>query len=158
MSCHDANFVRAGRIESRVLTDGDPGKRQRWNPRTGERTRLAAAGAVAGADRTWLATPRAQTVRLTNLKDGSVLDIGLKDGAGPQGAWNAGTVTVSGDGKLLASITDDEVQFRRMADAQLLTTVPLLSNADIGGEQPQGAFERRTFRYLIEDRVFSIDL
>ncbi|MGW4793974.1 protein kinase domain-containing protein [Nonomuraea sp. NPDC004297] len=151
-------WVEITHVDDRTVTVRDPGKSQRWNPRTGERTRLAAAGAVAGADRTWLATPRAQTVRLTNLKDGSVLDIGLKDGAGTQGAWNEGTVTVSGDGKLLASITDDEVQFWRMADAQLLTTVPLLGNADIGGEQPQGAFDRRTFRYLIEDRVFSIDL
>ncbi|GGP03267.1 protein kinase [Nonomuraea glycinis] len=140
-------------VDDRTVTIREPGKNQRWNPRTGERTRLP-----AGVDGSWLVTPRAKTVRLTDLKDRSVVDIGLKDGAGTQGTWNGGGVTVSGDRKLLASITGEEVQFWRMADAQLLTTVPLLGNADTGGEEPQGAFDGRTFRYLIEDRVFSIDV
>ncbi|MFI6735332.1 protein kinase [Nonomuraea sp. NPDC050451] len=146
------------RVDDRTVAIREPDKNQQWNPRTGERTRLSTAGATASADGRWLATPRAKSVRLTNVEDRSVVDIGVKDGAGTQGTWNGGAVTVSGDGKLLASITDKEVQFWRMADAQLLTTVPLLGNTDTDGEQPQGAFDGRTFRYLVEDRVFSVDV
>lgn len=145
-------------VDDQAVTIREPDKNQRWNLRTGERTGLSVAGAVASADGTWLATPRAKAVRLTNHRDGSVADIGVKDGAGTQGTWNGGRVTVSGDGKLLASITGEEVQFWRMSDPQLLTTVPLLGNADTGGEEPQSAFDGRTFRYLIEDRVFSVDV
>ncbi|MBE1590180.1 serine/threonine-protein kinase [Nonomuraea angiospora] len=148
-----AEIVRA---DDRTVVIRDPDKYQQWNPRTGEHNRLSTAGATASADGRWLATRRAKSVRLTDVEDRSVVDIGVKDGAGTQGTWNGGAVTVSEDGKLLASITGEEVQFWRMADAQLLTTVPLLGDTD--GEQPQGAFDGRTFRYLVEDRVFSVDV
>ncbi|MGW4964268.1 protein kinase domain-containing protein [Nonomuraea sp. NPDC004186] len=150
-----AEIVRA---DDRTVVIRDPDKYQQWNPRTGERTRPSTVAATASADGRWQATPRAKSVRLTDVEDRSVVDIGVKDGAGTQGTWNRGAVTVSGDGKLLASITGEEVQFWRMADAQLLTAVPLLGNMDTDGEQPQGAFDGRTFRYLVEDRVFSVDV
>ncbi|MGW0810232.1 protein kinase domain-containing protein [Nonomuraea sp. NPDC002799] len=152
------NWAEIVHADDRTVTIRDPDGVLRWNQRTGERTRLSAAGTVASADSAWLATPRAKAVRLTNRRDGSVVDIGVQDGAGSQGTWNGGSVTVSGDGKLLASVADGEVQFWRMADAQLLTTVPLLGSADADGEQPQGAFDGRTFRYLVEDRVFAVDV
>ncbi|WP_084773632.1 WD40 repeat domain-containing serine/threonine protein kinase [Nonomuraea candida] len=151
-------WAEIAHVDDRTVTIRQPDQAQQWNPRTGGRTRPATARSAASADGTWLAAPRTTSVRLTNVKDGSVVDIGVKDGAGTQGTWNSGAVTVSGDGKLLASITGEEVQFWRMADAQLLTTVPLLGSTDADDEQPQGAFDGRTFRYLVEDRVFSVDV
>ncbi|MEU6781249.1 WD40 repeat domain-containing serine/threonine-protein kinase [Nonomuraea angiospora] len=152
------SWAEIAHADDRTVVISDPDRSQRWNPRTGERTRISAVDATASADGRWLATPRAKSVRLTDAGNRSVVDIGVKDGAGTQGTWNGGAVTVSADGKLLASITDKQVQFWRMADAQLLTTVPLLGNPDTYGEQPQGAFDGRTFRYLVEDRVFSVDV
>ncbi|GAA2214235.1 hypothetical protein GCM10009850_097000 [Nonomuraea monospora] len=146
------------RVDDRTVTLQVSGRKHRWNPGTGEHTRLSAAGTVASADGAWQATPREKSVRLTHAGDASVVDIGVQDGAGSQGAWNGGAVTVSGDGKLLASVSGTEVQFWRMADAQLLTTAPLLGSTSTDGEQPQGAFDGRTFRYLVEDRVFSVDV
>ncbi|SEG17518.1 Protein kinase domain-containing protein [Nonomuraea solani] len=146
------------RVDDLAVAIREPDLHRRWDLRTGERSRLAVADTVASADGTWLATPRSRTVRLTGQTDKAVVDIGVKDGAGTQGTWNRGAVTVSGDGKLLASVAGENVQFWRMPDPQLLTTVPLLGNLDAGGEQPQGAFDGRTFRYLVEDRVFSIDV
>ncbi|MET8992446.1 serine/threonine-protein kinase [Nonomuraea wenchangensis] len=150
------DWAELAHADDRTVTIRRPGGGLRWDVRTGGRTRLPEAE-VASADGAWRAVRRAGAVRLTRAGNAPV-DLGLMDGAGSQGAWNGGRMTVSGDGTLAASVTGSQIQFWRMADAQLLTTVPLLGNPDAGGEEPQGAFDGRTFRYLVEDRVFSVDV
>ncbi|MFF0770883.1 protein kinase [Nonomuraea wenchangensis] len=150
------SWAELAHADDRAVTIRRPGGGLRWDVRTGGRTRLPEAE-VASADGAWRAVRRAGAVRLTRAGNAPV-DLGLMDGAGSQGAWNGGRMTVSGDGTLAASVTGSQIQFWRMADAQLLTTVPLLGNPDAGGEEPQGAFDGRTFRYLVEDRVFSVDV
>ncbi|MEV4549058.1 WD40 repeat domain-containing serine/threonine protein kinase [Nonomuraea wenchangensis] len=148
------SWAELAHADDRTVTIRRPGAVLRWDLRTGGHTRLPAAD-VASADGEWRAQRGDQAVRLTRAGNASV-DLGLKDGAGGQGTWNGGRVTVSGDGTLAASVNGEQIQFWRMADAQLLTTVPLLGNP--GREEPQGGFDGRTFRYLVEDRVFSVDV
>ncbi|MGN9843919.1 protein kinase domain-containing protein [Nonomuraea sp. H19] len=108
-------------------------------------------------DGKWLAQSLEKVLHLTDLANGTVDFIGDRDGAGQQGDWNQGVVTFSGDGRLLASVTDKSVQFWRTADTQLLTTVTVMGNSDSipsSGFDPDG----RTFRYLVEDQVFSVDI
>ncbi|MEU6999978.1 serine/threonine-protein kinase [Nonomuraea sp. NPDC046570] len=108
-------------------------------------------------DGRWLAQSLEKVLRLTDLTDGSIEEIGDLDGAGTQGSWNHGAATFSQDGRLIATVTGTGVQFWRAADTQLLTSVTVQGNGD---EPPAAAFDPdgRTFRYLAGDRVFSVDI
>ncbi|MFI6326464.1 protein kinase [Nonomuraea sp. NPDC050556] len=131
------------------------GDAYRWDPATGARKRLDAKTSLDGQ---WKTAERgASILTLTNLRTGASDEIGDKDGAGTQGTWNRGVVTVSADGTLLASADDRTIQFWRMADTQLLTSVPVRGEGE-ESTTPRGAFDGKVFRYLVADRVFSVNV
>ncbi|RJL35669.1 WD40 repeat domain-containing serine/threonine protein kinase [Bailinhaonella thermotolerans] len=131
---------------------------RRWDLATGEVAGVRPAE-TAAADGSWTLRRQGRIARLTHARTGRTVELGRLDGAGTQGRWNGGEVTVSADGSLAASVTVREVQIWRMAGGQLLTALPVLGAT--GGEAPEpprGGFDGRTFRYLVEDRVFAADL
>ncbi|MFK4042793.1 protein kinase [Nonomuraea wenchangensis] len=104
---------------------------------------------VVSPDRTWHAT-YGDGLTLTNLKEGWSEKVG-------KGTYNKGEAVFSGNGRLLATLSRTDVQFWRMPDFQLLTQVKVLGDGDLG-MTPTGAFEGATFRYLLGDQVFSVDV
>ncbi|MEU4233810.1 WD40 repeat domain-containing serine/threonine protein kinase [Nonomuraea sp. NPDC026600] len=71
--------------------------------------------------------------------------------------WNRGQLTFSADGRLLASVTNDQIQVWRAFD-ELLITLSLPFTMD-QGPHVQVAFDGdTTMRYLNEDRVVTVDL
>ncbi|MFI6295579.1 WD40 repeat domain-containing serine/threonine protein kinase [Nonomuraea sp. NPDC050790] len=132
----------------------------RWDLRTGasgpSRVR---DGMVFSQDGRWLAeevgSPDPERVRLTGR--GRVEELGDLDGAGTQGVWNKGAPVFAGDGRLVATMAEDSIQFWRMSDTQLLASVPVRGQAE-DATRPAGGFDGTTFRYLRADQVFSLDV
>ncbi|MFI9551260.1 WD40 repeat domain-containing protein [Nonomuraea endophytica] len=99
--------------------------------------------------------PDPKRVRLTGR--GRVEELGDLDGAGTQGVWNKGGPVFSGDGRLVATMAEETIQFWRMSDTQLLASVPVRGEAE-EASRPTGGFDGTTFRYLQADQVFSLDV
>ncbi|WP_158578745.1 WD40 repeat domain-containing serine/threonine protein kinase [Spongiactinospora rosea] len=144
----DVAFEREGSV---LLEEAD--RRTRWDLRTGAAQELGPAPAgTFSRDGVWRAARRGRHLELTDLRTGAKDFIGDTDGAGTQGTWNGGAA-VFGAG-LVATVTSRSVQFWRRADTQLLTTVQIRGD----GEAVQGAFDGSTFRYLLGDQVFSVNV
>ncbi|MFI6530969.1 protein kinase [Nonomuraea sp. NPDC050547] len=132
----------------------------RWDLRTGasgpSRVR---DGMVFSQDGRWRAeetgVPDPDRVRLTGR--GRMEELGDLDGAGTQGVWNKGAPVFDGDGRLVATVAEETVQFWRMSDTQLLASVPVRGEAE-EASRPTGGFDGTTFRYLQADQVFSLDV
>ncbi|MFB4293309.1 WD40 repeat domain-containing serine/threonine protein kinase [Nonomuraea sp. ATR24] len=140
------------RDDSVLLEEAD--RRTRWDLRTGAAKALGpAAAGTFSRDGAWRAVRRGRLLELTNLRTGAKDFIGDKDGAGTQGTWNGGAA-VFGAG-LVATVASRSIQFWRRSDTQLLTTVQVRGGVD---EAVQGAFDGSTFRYLVGDQVFSVDV
>ncbi|MFI7107456.1 WD40 repeat domain-containing serine/threonine protein kinase [Nonomuraea sp. NPDC050227] len=139
------------RDDSVLLLEAD--RRTRWDLRTGAAKALGPAPAgTFSRDGVWQAARRGRLLELTNLRTGAKDVIGDKDGAGTQGTWNGGAA-VFGPG-LIATVGPRSIQFWRRSDTHLLTSVQVR-----GGEGAvQGAFDGSTFRYLLGDQVFSVDV
>ncbi|MEV1170643.1 serine/threonine-protein kinase, partial [Nonomuraea sp. NPDC049784] len=104
---------------------------------------------VVSPDRTWHAVDD-NGLKLINLKEGWSEKVG-------KGTYNHGEVIFSGNGRLLATLSRADVQFWRLPDFQLLAKVRVLGDGDLG-MTPTGAFDGSTFRYLVGDQVFSVDV
>ncbi|MEV0828836.1 serine/threonine-protein kinase [Nonomuraea rubra] len=94
---------------------------------------------------------------ITSVTNGSIMDT-----IGDRGIlWNLGEVTFSADGRLLATATRDDIQVW-MREGHFLTKVTLpegLSDEALGpGAIPQVAFDGRVLRYLMVDRVITVNL
>ncbi|WP_431916394.1 WD40 repeat domain-containing serine/threonine protein kinase [Nonomuraea jabiensis] len=145
----DVAFERDGSV---LLQEAD--RRTRWDLRTSAAKALGPAPAgTFSRDGVWRAARRGRQLELTNLRTGAKDFIGDKDGAGTQGTWNGGAA-VFGAG-LVATVASRSIQFWRRSDTQLLTTVQVRGEFD---EAVQGAFDGSTFRYLLGDQVFSVDV
>ncbi|SEK24705.1 Serine/threonine protein kinase [Nonomuraea pusilla] len=105
---------------------------------------------VVSPDRTWHAVDRDEGLTVTNVKEGWSEVVG-------KGTYNRGEAIFSGNGRLLATLSRQDVQFWEMADFQLLTKVKVLGDGELG-VTPVGAFDGSTFRYLLGDQVFSVDV
>ncbi|YCK37896.1 WD40 repeat domain-containing serine/threonine protein kinase [Actinomadura sp. ATCC 39365] len=139
------------RDDSVLLEEAD--RRTRWDLRTGAAKALGPAPAgTFSRDGVWRAARRGRLLELTNLRSGAKDFIGDKDGAGTQGAWNGGAAVFGA--RLIATVTSRSIQFWRRSDTQLLTTVQVRGD----DEATQGAFDGSTFRYLLGDQVFSVDV
>ncbi|WP_181019407.1 serine/threonine-protein kinase [Nonomuraea typhae] len=152
--------VRFRDEERPVLLTADAGTL--WDLRTGAtgRARMT-SGTVYSRDGRWRAqevgVPDPNRVRLTGPAAGRAEELGDLDGAGTQGVWNKGAPVFSGDSRLVATVAPETIQFWRMSDTQLLTSVPVRGEAE-DAARPYGAFDGSTFRYLQADQVFSIDV
>ncbi|MEV4396470.1 serine/threonine-protein kinase [Nonomuraea sp. NPDC049607] len=139
------------RDDSVLLQEAD--RRTRWDLRTGAAKALGPAPAgTFSRDGVWRAARRDRLLELTNLRTGAKDFIGDTDGAGTQGRWNGGAA-VFGPG-LVATVAPRSIQFWRRSDTHLLTTVQVRGDQ----ETAQGAFDGSTFRYLVGDQVFSVDV
>ncbi|MGV9302776.1 serine/threonine-protein kinase [Nonomuraea sp. NPDC003727] len=128
----------------------------RWDPRTGSRTRAAFRHRLdAGGE--WDTADHPRELRLVNLRTRREVRLGVRDGANERGGWNQGSVAVSADGRFAASASHRMIQIWRMGDRGLLATMPVRGDS-ADTDLPQGAFDGRTYRYLVDDRVFSMDL
>ncbi|WP_433211604.1 protein kinase domain-containing protein [Microtetraspora malaysiensis] len=88
---------------------------------------------------------------MTNLKEGWSEDFG-------KGTYNRGEPSFSGNGRLLATLSRNDVQFWRLPDFHLLSKAEVLGDGDSGMTPTGGAFDGSTFRYLMGDQVFSVDV
>ncbi|MFF3671895.1 protein kinase domain-containing protein [Microtetraspora malaysiensis] len=88
---------------------------------------------------------------MTNLKEGWSEDVG-------KGTYNRGEPSFSGNGRLLATLSRNDVQFWRLPDFHLLSKAAVLGDGDTGMMPTGGAFDGSTFRYLMGDQVFSVDV
>ncbi|GAB2443104.1 hypothetical protein GCM10027187_01900 [Streptosporangium sandarakinum] len=80
---------------------------------------------------------------------------------GEHGRWNEGAVAFSADGRLAASAGDRTLQIWRVEDGRLMATLPVRGSREVSqGDIPLAGFDPdgRFFRYLVGDRVFSLDL
>ncbi|HUR07854.1 MAG TPA: serine/threonine-protein kinase [Nonomuraea sp.] len=109
-----------------------------------------AGTAVASQDGTWKAENNLGRLMLTNLREGWSQD-------SSKASYNKGDPVFSANGRLLATVTRDDIQFWRLPDFRLLTRVRVLGDGD-AGEQPSSAFDGSTFRYVMGDQVFSVDV
>ncbi|WP_248959240.1 serine/threonine-protein kinase [Sphaerisporangium perillae] len=109
-----------------------------------------AGTAVASQDGTWKAENDLGRLMLTNLGEGWSEEVG-------KGSYNKGDPVFSANGRLLATVIRDDIQFWRLPDSHLLTKVRVLGDGD-DGERPYGAFDGSTFRYVMGDQVFSVDV
>ncbi|MEV4243303.1 WD40 repeat domain-containing serine/threonine protein kinase [Streptosporangium canum] len=116
----------------------------------------AARTGALSPDGEWLARGGDGTLELTHIKDGRSAEIGEED-AGTDEPWNHGNPVFNADGRLLATVARESVQFWRLPDAQLLSEVSVQGDGDLG-VMPVGAFDGSTFRYLMGDQVFSVDV
>ncbi|MFF4192662.1 WD40 repeat domain-containing serine/threonine protein kinase [Nonomuraea sp. NPDC001831] len=139
------------RDDSVLLEEAD--RRTRWDLRTGAAKALGPAPAgTFSRDGVWRAARRGRLLELTDLRTGAKDFIGDKDGAGTQGTWNGGAA-VFGPG-LIATVGPRSIQFWRRSDTHLLTSVQVSADEDA----VQGAFDGSTFRYLLGDQVFSVNV
>ncbi|MFI7440638.1 WD40 repeat domain-containing serine/threonine protein kinase [Nonomuraea indica] len=138
-----------------VLSVGDR-PTVRWNLATGTRSRAAFPFRL-DAKGEWDMTSRETVLRLTNRRTKRKVPLGEQDGANERGGWNKGSVAVSADGRFAASASATEIQIWRLADRGLLTTVPVRGDSS-ESHLPVGFFDGRVYRYLVDDRVFSVDL
>ncbi|MEU7891794.1 WD40 repeat domain-containing serine/threonine protein kinase [Nonomuraea sp. NPDC049152] len=129
----------------------------RWDLETGATTR-AAFRAMLDAKGEWRTADGTRVLRLTNSRTKAEVELGTRDGAGESGGWNQGSVAISADGRFAASAAAaKEIQIWRMGDSGLLATMPVRGDSD-ESDLPQGFFDGRIYRYLVDDRVFSMDL
>ncbi|WP_431892920.1 serine/threonine-protein kinase [Nonomuraea sp. bgisy101] len=128
----------------------------RWDLETGATTR-AVPHFVLDAKGEWRTTDDTRVLRLTNSRTKAEVELGVRDGAGENGVWNQGSVAISADGRFAASAAAKQIQIWRMGDSGLLATMPVRGDSD-EFDLPQGFFDGRTYRYLVDDRVFSMDL
>ncbi|WP_185844512.1 serine/threonine-protein kinase [Nonomuraea sp. WAC 01424] len=113
----------------------------------------AARRGTQSPDGRWLAMSGDGTLTLTQLKEGWTEEVG----EGTEGAWNKGGPVFDRSGRLLATVTDTTVQFWRLPDTHLLSAVPVRGDGDTG-TPPAAAFDGTTFRYLVGDQVFAVDV
>ncbi|MFI6178023.1 WD40 repeat domain-containing serine/threonine-protein kinase [Nonomuraea sp. NPDC051191] len=113
----------------------------------------AARRGTLSPDGRWLATSGDGTLTLTQTKEGWTEEIG----EGTEGAWNKGDPVFDRGGRLLATVTDATVQFWRLPDSHLLSVVPVRGDGE-AGTRPAAAFDGTTFRYLVGDQVFAVDV
>ncbi|MEV0969798.1 serine/threonine-protein kinase [Microtetraspora glauca] len=124
----------------------------------------AARRGTLSPDGAWLARYGYGTLKLTNIKDGRLAVIGEKDGAETTETWNKGDPVFNADGRLLATVARESIEFWRLPGATsrrqapvLLSEVPVRGYGDLG-VMPVGAFDGSTFRYRMGDQVFSVDV
>ncbi|MBB6344208.1 WD40 repeat protein/predicted Ser/Thr protein kinase [Nonomuraea muscovyensis] len=100
-----------------------------------------------------LLEPLGNALQVTDLRDGSIGTIGEQGDV-----WNRGGLVYAADGRRFASVTSEQVQVWD-ADGDLLTTldVPDGSNYD-GTPPPLVAFDGPVLRYLVENRVVTVEL
>ncbi|MGI5488987.1 protein kinase domain-containing protein [Microtetraspora malaysiensis] len=112
--------------------------------------RVKGKNGVVSPDGTWHVAYD-NVLTMTNLKEGWSEDAG-------KGTYNRGEPIFSGNGRLLATLSREDVQFWRLPDFQLLSKAELLGDGNLGMPPTGGAFDGSTFRYLTDDQVFSVDV
>ncbi|MEU1722089.1 serine/threonine-protein kinase [Nonomuraea sp. NPDC005692] len=125
-----------------------PGDSEQWDV-----TDPAARHGTPSPDGRWLATSGEGTLTLRQTKEGWTEEVG----EGNEGVWNKGDPVFDHTGRLLATVTDATVQFWRLPDSHLLSAVPVRGDMD-AGTRPAAAFDGTTFRYLVGDQVFAVDV
>ncbi|MEU0567178.1 WD40 repeat domain-containing serine/threonine protein kinase [Nonomuraea sp. NPDC005983] len=120
---------------------------RRWEVVPAERSSRTG---VVSPDGRWRASQVRGRLVLTDLRKGSAQRPG-------EGIDDDGDPVFSRDGRLLATVSRTSIRFWRLPGLQPLTKVQVRGDGD-AAVWPIGAFDGSTFRYLMGDQVFSLDV
>ncbi|MFF4774654.1 WD40 repeat domain-containing serine/threonine protein kinase [Microtetraspora fusca] len=111
---------------------------------------LSSRTGVVSPDGRWRASHVRGRLVLADLRKGSAQGPG-------EGIDDNGDAVFSRNGRLLATVSRASIRFWRLPGLQPLTKAQVRGDGD-AAVRPIGAFDGSTFRYLMGDQVFSLDV